>query len=104
MCSRETENHLRWLSDQVLSGRGQYLLQTRHWRAKVKCSPEGDIPPISTAAAVKGLPLLLKEVRACTICAAHLPHGPRPVLQVDARARILIAGQASKLVEDHPCR
>ena len=40
------------------------------------------------------LPLLLTEVRACTICAAHLPLGPRPVLQVDARARILIAGQA----------
>ncbi len=40
------------------------------------------------------LPLLLKDVRACTLCAAHLPHGPRPVLQVDARARILIAGQA----------
>jgi uracil-DNA glycosylase len=40
------------------------------------------------------LPLLLKEVRACTICAANLPHGPRPVLQADARARILIAGQA----------
>jgi uracil-DNA glycosylase len=40
------------------------------------------------------LPLLLKEVRGCTICAAHLPRGPRPVLQADARARILIAGQA----------
>lgn len=40
------------------------------------------------------LHLLLKEVRACTICAEHLPHGPRPVLQADARARILIAGQA----------
>lgn len=37
---------------------------------------------------------LLTEVRACTICAAHLPQGPRPVLQADARARILIAGQA----------
>lgn len=40
------------------------------------------------------LPSLLKEVRACTICAADLPHGPRPVLQADARARILIASQA----------
>jgi uracil-DNA glycosylase len=40
------------------------------------------------------VPLLLKEVRGCTICAAHLPHGPRPVLQADSRARILIAGQA----------
>ena len=38
--------------------------------------------------------LLLNDVRACTICAAHLPAGPRPVLQVHARARILIAGQA----------
>ena len=37
---------------------------------------------------------LLTEVRACTLCAAHLPQGPRPVLQADARARVLIAGQA----------
>ncbi len=37
---------------------------------------------------------LLTEVRACTICEAHLPHGPRPVLQLDPNARILIAGQA----------
>jgi uracil-DNA glycosylase len=37
---------------------------------------------------------LLQEVRACTLCAAHLPLGPLPVLQVHARARILVAGQA----------
>ena len=37
---------------------------------------------------------LLAEVRACTHCAAHLPFGPRPVLQLDPVARILIAGQA----------
>lgn len=37
---------------------------------------------------------LLTEVRACTLCAAHLPLGPRPVLQMQASARILIAGQA----------
>jgi uracil-DNA glycosylase len=40
------------------------------------------------------LPLLLQEVRSCTICAEHLPEGPRPVLQVDAKARILVVGQA----------
>ncbi len=40
------------------------------------------------------LPRLLREVRACTICAAHLPLPPRPVLQAGAKARILIAGQA----------
>jgi len=37
---------------------------------------------------------LLPEILACTICAQHLPLGPRPVLQVHADARILIAGQA----------
>ena len=37
---------------------------------------------------------LLTEVRACRICADVLPHGPRPVLQVATRARVLIVGQA----------
>lgn len=37
---------------------------------------------------------LLAEVRACTLCRAHLPLGPRPVLQVHGGARVLIAGQA----------
>jgi len=37
---------------------------------------------------------LLKEVRACTLCEAHLPLGPRPVLQAHPKAMILIAGQA----------
>lgn len=37
---------------------------------------------------------LLTDVRACTLCAEHLPPGPRPVLQMHPSARILIAGQA----------
>ena len=37
---------------------------------------------------------LLPEIRACAICAQHLPLGPRPVLQVHPESRILIAGQA----------
>jgi uracil-DNA glycosylase len=40
---------------------------------------------------------LLTEVRACSLCAEHLPLGPRPVLQLHAAARILIAGQAPGL-------
>jgi uracil-DNA glycosylase len=40
------------------------------------------------------LPALLREVRACDLCRSHLPAGPRPVLQVGANARILVAGQA----------
>ena len=37
---------------------------------------------------------LVSEVRACKLCEAHLPLGPRPVVQVQSGARILIAGQA----------
>lgn len=33
-------------------------------------------------------------MRACTLCAPHLPHGPRPVVQLHPDARILVAGQA----------
>ncbi len=40
------------------------------------------------------LPTLLTDVRACTICARHLPLGPRPIVQLHAASRILIAGQA----------
>ena len=37
---------------------------------------------------------LLGEIRACTVCAAHLPLGPRPVLHISPTARVLIASQA----------
>tara|TARA_R110002072_G_scaffold25443_6_gene85240 strand:- start:206928 stop:207509 length:582 start_codon:yes stop_codon:yes gene_type:complete len=37
---------------------------------------------------------LLREVRACTICAEYLPHCVRPIVQMHKSARILIAGQA----------
>ena len=33
-------------------------------------------------------------MRRCDVCAADLPLGPRPVLRADARARVLIVGQA----------
>jgi len=44
---------------------------------------EGD----AFAAALVGL-------RACTLCAADLPRGPRPIFQLDPRARLLITSQA----------
>lgn len=37
---------------------------------------------------------LLAAVRACRACEAHLPLGPRPVLQAHETARILVVGQA----------
>jgi uracil-DNA glycosylase family 4 len=42
----------------------------------------------------KKLITLLREVRACTVCKQHLPHGPRPVLRASATAKIVIIGQA----------
>ncbi len=38
--------------------------------------------------------VLLAEIRACRICASHLPLGPRPILQVHPEAAILIVSQA----------
>lgn len=43
---------------------------------------------------MKTLHSLLGEVRACRACADVLPFGPRPVVQISATARILIASQA----------
>lgn len=37
---------------------------------------------------------LLAEIRACTLCAAHLPAGPRPIVQFSGTASIVIIGQA----------
>ncbi|NNE08431.1 MAG: uracil-DNA glycosylase family protein [Gemmatimonadetes bacterium] len=37
---------------------------------------------------------LHSDILACEICAGHLPLGPRPVLQIHPKARVLIAGQA----------
>ena len=36
----------------------------------------------------------LNEVKSCELCIKHLPHGVRPVVQIDPNAVILIAGQA----------
>lgn len=37
---------------------------------------------------------LINQVKACTICEPYLEHGVRPTVQIDPRAKILIAGQA----------
>jgi uracil-DNA glycosylase len=42
----------------------------------------------------RSLDALLAAVRACRACEAHLPLGPRPVLQAHASARVLVVGQA----------
>lgn len=37
---------------------------------------------------------LKNEIAACTHCTAHLPHGPRPVVQFSGNSQIIIIGQA----------
>jgi uracil-DNA glycosylase len=37
---------------------------------------------------------LIAEIRGCTVCAAHLPLGPRPVVRGHHSARVLIVSQA----------
>ena len=37
---------------------------------------------------------VVREARACTLCAASLPYKPRPVFRVGQGARLLIVGQA----------
>ena len=37
---------------------------------------------------------MLADIRRCTVCAAELPHAPRPVVQAGPRARLVIIGQA----------
>ena len=40
------------------------------------------------------LDTLLEEIRACRVCEAALPLGPKPVLRASATAKLLIVGQA----------
>ncbi len=49
---------------------------------------------MNNPASAKKLTLLLRQVRGCTVCASHLPHGPRPILRASTTAKIVIIGQA----------
>ena len=40
------------------------------------------------------LATLVREVRGCTVCAPHLPLGPRPIVSLPRQTRILLIGQA----------
>jgi uracil-DNA glycosylase len=49
---------------------------------------------VSVDASEQELSALLTRVRACTVCAEFLPAGPRPIVQVGRRARVVVIGQA----------
>jgi uracil-DNA glycosylase len=50
--------------------------------------------PIRTGSASDEFDRLLAEIRACTVCAPHLPLGPRPIVRGRPSARLLIVSQA----------
>lgn len=54
----------------------------------------GKLPEIDPMGGDAALDRVLAEVRACRICAAELPLGPRPVVRMAKSARILVIGQA----------
>lgn len=45
---------------------------------------------------IPSIPLdtLVTDIKACRLCEEHLPHGARPVVQLNQSAKILIVGQA----------
>lgn len=49
-----------------------------------------------TNQATPSIPLkdVVDNIRECTLCESHLPHGVRPVVQLSRSAKILIIGQA----------
>ena len=49
---------------------------------------------IKTSQAQQNLDLLLPKVSLCNICEHKLPLGPNPIVQLNAKAKILIASQA----------
>lgn len=50
--------------------------------------------PSAAAANSDDFDRLLADIRGCTVCAAHLPLGPRPVVRGRPSARLLIVSQA----------
>jgi len=49
---------------------------------------------MATPLASESFDALMARIRACQVCARHLPHGCRPVLQAHPGARLLIVSQA----------
>ncbi|MDP2265766.1 MAG: uracil-DNA glycosylase family protein [Thiobacillus sp.] len=42
----------------------------------------------------RSLSELVAQAQACTVCAEHLSHGPRPIFSISPTARLLLIGQA----------
>ena len=63
-------------------------------KAAVKVSGRRRAPAPPAFDPDAGLAAIVAAARACRVCAAHLPLGPRPVLRAEPAARLMIIGQA----------
>ena len=43
---------------------------------------------------------LLQDIGSCTVCVAHLPSGPRPIVAAHKQSKIIVIGQAPGTVVD----
>jgi len=57
-------------------------------------APIGAVAHARSREACGDFDALLAAIRACRVCAAQLPLGPRPIVQAGPDARLLIVGQA----------
>ena len=83
------------------SGAGELLAEAK---AEAEAEAEAEAkakspPPLAgggkgEGAAAPPLTTLATEIRACRVCAAYLPLGPRPVFRASTTARLLIMSQA----------
>ena len=87
------------------SGAGELLAEAKpEAEARTEAAAEAKAkakspPPLAgggqgEGAATPPLTTLAAEIRACRVCAAHLPLGPRPVFRASTTARLLIMSQA----------
>jgi len=85
------------------SGAGELLAEAKpeaEARTEAEAKAKAKSPPPlagggqGEGAATPPLTTLAAEIRACRVCAAHLPLGPRPVFRASTTARLLIMSQA----------
>lgn len=74
----------------MLHGLLSYMVTGKHFL----CNCLGDVETMKDTLAQLSFDELVRQVRACEICAEALPHGPRPVVQLSQASRILVVGQA----------
>ena len=73
---------------------GMYTLSNKGVKKALSTADGPGRSNVSAEVRPGDLASVLKAVRACRLCAAELPHEPRPVVRASSSASLLIVGQA----------